>query len=90
MRHLHLCSHKHITRWLKPAKCSVIYNTETQRSDGNNVEQNDHLINLLLEIRQEARSRKDWDTSDKIRDRLKELNIEIQDTREGATWKVVP
>lgn len=72
--------------------CQVlgIYNTETQRSDGNNVEQNDHLINLLLEIRQEARSRKDWDTSDKIRDRLKELNIEIQDTREGATWKVVP
>ena len=72
--------------------CQVlgIYNTETQLSDDNNVEQNDHLINLLLEVRQEARSRKDWDTSDKIRDRLKELNIEIQDTREGATWKVVP
>ena len=47
------------------------------------------LLELLLEIRQDARSQKDWDTSDKIRDRLKHLNIEIQDTREGATWKFV-
>ena len=69
--------------------CEVlgIYNMDAQ--DDNNVEQRDQLITLLLDIRQEARSRKDWDTSDKIRDRLKELNIEIQDTREGATWKII-
>ena len=69
--------------------CEVlgIYNIDAQ--DDNNVEQRDQLITLLLDIRQEARSRKDWDTSDKIRDRLKELNIEIQDTREGATWKII-
>jgi cysteinyl-tRNA synthetase len=47
------------------------------------------LLELLLEIRQNARNQKDWDTSDKIRDRLKQLNIEIQDTREGTTWKFV-
>ena len=45
------------------------------------------LLELLLEIRQNARDQKDWDTSDKIRDQLKQLNIEIQDTREGSTWK---
>ena len=68
--------------------CEVlgIYSSDAQ--DGSNVEQRDQLIVLLLEVRQEARSRKDWETSDKIRDRLKELNIEIQDTREGATWKI--
>ena len=68
--------------------CEVlgIYSMDAQ--DGSNVEQRDQLIALLLEVRQEARSRKDWDTSDKIRDRLKELNIEIQDTRDGATWKI--
>ena len=68
--------------------CEVlgIYSSDAQ--DGSNVEQRDQLIALLLEVRQEARSRKDWETSDKIRDRLKELNIEIQDTREGATWKI--
>ena len=71
--------------------CEVlgVYNMDAQRADGDNVEQRDHLIDLLLEIRQDARSRKDWDTSDKIRDRLKQLNVEIQDTREGTTWKLV-
>ena len=69
--------------------CQVlgIYDTDLQNSDDDNVEQRDELINLLLEIRQDARNRKDWDTSDKIRDRLKALNVEIQDTPQGATWK---
>ena len=70
--------------------CQVlgIYNVEAQNDDGNNGQQRDQIINLLLEIRQDARNRKDWETSDKIRDRLKELNIEIKDTREGTTWKI--
>ena len=70
--------------------CQVlgIYNsTESQSDEGDNAQQRDELINLLLEIRQDARNRKDWDTSDKIRDRLKALNVEIQDTPQGATWK---
>ena len=69
--------------------CEVLGIYDMDAEDDNNVEQRDQLIALLLEVRQEARSRKDWDTSDKIRDRLKELNIEIQDTREGATWKII-
>ena len=70
--------------------CQVlgIYNVEAQNDDGNNAQQRDQIINLLLEVRQDARNRKDWETSDKIRDRLKELNIEIKDTREGTTWKI--
>ena len=69
--------------------CGVLGIYDMDAQDDNNVEQRDQLIALLLEVRQEARSRKDWDTSDKIRDKLKELNIEIQDTREGATWKII-
>ena len=71
--------------------CQVlgIYNAEAQNDDAYNDQQRDQIINLLLEIRQDARNRKDWETSDKIRDRLKELNIEIKDTREGATWKII-
>lgn len=45
------------------------------------------LLELLLEIRQDARNKKDWDTSDRIRDRLKQINIEIQDSHDGSTWK---
>lgn len=46
----------------------------------------DGLMQLIIEIRQNARSEKDWDTADKIRDRLKELEIEIKDTPEGTVW----
>ena len=68
--------------------CQVlgIYTMNAHES-GNTAEYLGPLLELLLEIRQDARNQKDWDTSDKIRDRLKELNIEIKDTREGSTWK---
>ena len=71
--------------------CQVlgIYNTEIQDSPADNEAKLEPLVDLLLEVRQEARNRKDWETSDKIRDRLKELNVEIQDTPQGATWKFI-
>jgi cysteinyl-tRNA synthetase len=47
------------------------------------------LVDLILDVRREARDRKDWDTADKIRDRLKQLNIELKDTRDSTTWKHV-
>jgi len=45
------------------------------------------LMDLLLEIRQDARAKKDWSTADKIRDKLKEFNIILKDTREGVVWE---
>lgn len=46
----------------------------------------DGLMNLILDMRQSARTNKDWGTSDKIRDALKELNIMVKDGKEGASW----
>jgi len=46
-----------------------------------------NLMNLILEIRQDARAKKDWTTADKIRDKLKEFNIILKDTREGVVWE---
>ena len=48
----------------------------------------EQLMNLILEIRQDARQRKDWETADKIRDQLEQLNVELQDSRAGTTWKI--
>ncbi|AEG16636.1 cysteinyl-tRNA synthetase [Desulfofundulus kuznetsovii DSM 6115] len=45
------------------------------------------LIELLLEVRQQARAKKDWATADRIRDRLKELGIILEDTPGGVRWK---
>ena len=46
----------------------------------------DGLMELIISMRQEARERKDWGTSDKIRDSLKELKLQIKDGKEGTTW----
>ena len=45
------------------------------------------LMNLIIEIRRDARARKDWAAADKIRDKLNELNIVLKDTREGVVWE---
>lgn len=45
-------------------------------------------MDLLLEIRQNAKVAKDWATSDKIRDELKKIGFEIMDGKEGSSWKL--
>lgn len=44
------------------------------------------LVELLLELRRDARAKKDWGLSDKIRDRLLELGIKIKDGKDKTTW----
>jgi cysteinyl-tRNA synthetase len=45
------------------------------------------IMHLLAEIRKEARARKDFATSDRIRDRLQELGIRMKDEKDGGvSW----
>ncbi|MBK7409672.1 MAG: cysteine--tRNA ligase [Saprospirales bacterium] len=46
----------------------------------------DGLMQLIIEMRKEARERKDWGTSDMIRDALKELHLQLKDGKEGTSW----
>lgn len=54
--------------------------------DGDGIESYKKAIDLLMEIRQEAKAKKDWGTSDLIRDRLGGLGFDIKDTRNGVEW----
>ena len=45
-------------------------------------------INHLIRERDEARKKKDWATSDKVRDQLLAHNIELHDGPDGTTWEV--
>jgi cysteinyl-tRNA synthetase len=45
-------------------------------------------IEKMIAERNEARQRKDWAAGDRIRDRLLEMGIELQDGPEGTTWEV--
>jgi len=48
----------------------------------------DLLMNLIIDIRKEARTNKDFGTSDKIRDALNSANISLKDTKEGTDWSL--
>ena len=45
-------------------------------------------IDLLLNIRLEAKRNKDWGTSDKIRNELTALGFSIKDTKDGFEWNL--
>jgi len=46
------------------------------------------LIKLLVDVRSELRRRKMWELSDKIREELRKLGVELQDTPSGTKWVV--
>lgn len=46
------------------------------------------VVNLLIQLRNEARSNKDFATSDKIRDELAEMGIQLKDGKEGTTFSL--
>lgn len=52
--------------------------------EGNNLL--DEAMNVIIELRQEARTNKDWGTSDLIRDKLQKMGIQIKDSKDGASW----
>jgi len=52
--------------------------------EGKSIEE---LMEMLLEIRDDARKRKDWDISDDIRKELENIGFEIQDTSKGSNWR---
>ena len=44
------------------------------------------VMKLVIDLRMEARNKKDFQTSDKIRDGLKEAGILLKDSKEGTSW----
>ncbi len=46
------------------------------------------VMEVLVQVRNRSRQKKDWETADFIRDALKEINVVIEDTPQGTRWKV--
>lgn len=62
-----------------------------QAEDKKNEQGNEALqgvMELLMNLRQDAKKAKDWGTADKIRDDLSKLGITLKDTKEGAEWEL--
>jgi cysteinyl-tRNA synthetase len=47
------------------------------------------VMQVLIDLRKEARSRKDWMTSDKIRNQLGSIGIQLKDEKDGGmSWNI--
>jgi cysteinyl-tRNA synthetase len=48
----------------------------------------ERLLGLLVQMRDEARKRGDWATADRIREKLAQAGVGLEDTPSGARWYV--
>jgi cysteinyl-tRNA synthetase len=60
-----------------------------QVEESSNDEVLDNVLNILIEMRKDARTNKDWAASDKIRNGLAEAGIQLKDGAEGTSWSLV-
>jgi cysteinyl-tRNA synthetase len=46
-------------------------------------------MEVVLKLRAQAKANKDYATSDRIRESLKEIGIQIMDSKEGSVWSKI-
>ena len=59
---------------------------KNEKATDNSTEKLEGVIEMLIEMRNEARANKNWGLSDEIRDRLLELGIQLKDGKEGTSF----
>ncbi|MCP4884593.1 MAG: cysteine--tRNA ligase [Flavobacteriales bacterium] len=65
-----------------------ILGLENAQMQDDNSEKIDGLVHLLIEMRKKARDDRDWALSDKIRDELMDLGIQLKDGKDGTTYSL--
>ncbi len=61
---------------------------ETAVAGTGNAEREEGLIQMLVDLRAQARAERDFGTADRIRARLAELGIALEDRPDGTVWRV--
>jgi len=59
---------------------------DEQESSAENSLKLDGVMQMLIEMRNQARADKNWSLSDQIRDKLLELGIQLKDSKDGTTF----
>jgi cysteinyl-tRNA synthetase len=62
--------------------------TDEQTAGSKHAELAGKLIELLLEMRMQAKANKDYATSDRIRDQLTNLGVTVRDRKDGFDWEI--
>ena len=61
---------------------------ENKSESNGNTELLSGVVEMLIELRNEARQNKDFATSDKIRDQLLEMGIQLKDGKDGTGFSI--
>ncbi|MBT8298834.1 MAG: cysteine--tRNA ligase [Maribacter sp.] len=61
---------------------------EGKRESGQDSDTLQRVVELLIQLRNEARTNKDFATSDKIRDQLVAMGIQLKDGKDGTTFSI--
>lgn len=61
---------------------------EDQSAADNSSQTVEGVVNLLINLRNQARANKDFETSDQIRDELTALGIQLKDGKDGTTFSI--
>jgi len=64
-----------------------IFGLKDEAETASNNELPDKLMSVILDIRNSAKTEKNFILSDKIRDSLKSINIQIKDGKDCSTWE---
>ena len=64
-----------------------VFGLRTERRADDQSAQAAPFIELLIEMRRELRAQKLWALSDLVRNRLNELGVVLEDSKDGTTWK---
>jgi cysteinyl-tRNA synthetase len=59
------------------------------KEESNQADDMSKLLDLIINLRSEAKSNKDYTTSDKIRIGLNSIGIQLKDNKEGTTWNKI-
>jgi cysteinyl-tRNA synthetase len=65
-----------------------LFRTAPPTKSGADLELLNKLMGLLVELRADARKRKDFATADRIRLVLGELGITLEDRKDGTAWRL--
>ncbi|HPI46166.1 MAG TPA: cysteine--tRNA ligase [Tenuifilaceae bacterium] len=79
--------------YLKQNFRSIVFDilglTDEQSAGGSKqAELTSNLIDMLLNMRLDAKARKDFATSDKIRDELSKMGVVVRDRKDGFDWEI--
>ena len=66
----------------------AVLGLEPQSTSGLANEITGELIDMILQLRSDAKSKRDFETADHIRNKLTSLGVTVKDRKDGADWEI--